>query len=187
MVRMGDVTRALLVVLPVAPAIAAEVFYPTAGLISNSFALSGSALLPVLVSLGYALAGGLEYYAYGRTVGLLVTVPLTLAALTTIDQDLLSERAACDTLYCVVHSLLFFAYVSAELVGLWWRGYSVLTLMPLALSGLGLGVAYVARTSGPDFDAARQSDLNFANWVETVQVVAIVGARALVATAPHYD
>lgn len=172
--------------LPVAPALAAEIFYPTEGLLTNSLARSNSALLPVLISLGYALAGVLEYYAHDRAVGLAVSLPLTLAALTTIDQDLLIERATCDNFYCVLHMALFAAYVAAEFVGLWWRGYSVLALLPFAVTAVALGLVYSARTASDDFDVARPSDLNFANWVETAQVSAFVGARVLVVTAPLY-
>lgn len=175
-----------LVLLPAAPVLAAEIFYPSEGLLSDSLARSGSALLPVLVALGYALASALEYYVFGRAVGLAVTVPLTLTALSTVGLGLLVDGAACDSFYCIFHSVILFVYVGCELVGFWWRGYRLLTLLPFVATSVGLGIAYRVRIAEDGFDVTQASARNFVNWVETAQVAGFVGARVLVTTAPTY-
>lgn len=172
---------AWLVLLPAAPIIAAVIFFPSSGILSDSLASSESALLPVLVSLGYFAAGGLEDFVRGRTEGLLVAVPFAFNILTTIDQDLLVNGSDCDG-YCVLHSVALFVYSVSEFVGLWSRGYSVQVLLPIATALAVLAIVYRIVLSSDGFDAAYGPTRHFLMWVGTVQVSSFVGVRVLAAT-----
>ncbi len=173
---------AWLVLLPVAPAIAAVIFFPASGILSDSLAASGDAWLPVLLALGYAAAGALEYWARGRSEGLLVSAPFALNALTTIDQDLLVDGGACDA-YCVLHSVALFVYSVCELAGLWSRGYSLAVLVPAAVALAVLAIVYRGVLWAEDFDATHGPTRQFLYWCGLVQVCALLAARVLVATA----
>ena len=173
---------AWMVLLPVAPTIAAVIFHPASGVLSDSLASSNSALLPVLISLGYAIAGALEYWAFGRAVGLAVSVPFALTLLTCIDQELLVDETDCNA-YCVLHSVMLFAYSVAEFAGLWKRGYTLRVLLPFAGALLALAIVYRAILWTDDFDATHAPTKQFLYWVGTVQVSSLVAVRVLVATA----
>lgn len=172
-----------LVLLPSAPIIAATIFYPARGLVSDSLADSDSALLPALITLGYALAGALEYWARGRGEGLAVSVPLGLTALSTIDQTLLVDGGECNA-WCAAHGAFLLVYIFAELAALWTRGVSAAALAPFAAALFATGAVYRGVVAADGFNADHGPTKSFLYYVGTLQVSAFVAARVFAATAP---
>ena len=171
-----------LVLLPVAPIVAVVIGYPASGVLSDSLASSGSALWPILVVLCYIAAAFLEFWIRDRLEGLVVSVPLGLTALSTIEQALLVDGGVCNT-WCVLHSVALVVYVLAELVGLHSRGVSTQTLLPFAVALTVTAAVYRAIVGADDFDASHGPTQSFLYYVGTLQVCAFVAARVFVAMA----
>ena len=180
----GAALRALMILMPITPAIASLIFEPQTGVLSDSFAGGAWFGGPLFTALGFAASVVLETLMLGYIQGLIALPIATAVFLTTINQGTLRENGKDFEIYCHIHSALVGLLMIAVLIGLKTRGASWIVVIIAAALMLGIAVTYLITVNGEDFDATADGTKEALAAVGTMELIVFMGERSIVSALP---